>query len=92
MGFNEVKKLLIDALKNGSFQNEARDASKNLLATGDFSVDDLMDLIKKSSGSNHQSSPHHQDGNIDVHVIQARGWYIKFFFLDPDVIFISVHQ
>lgn len=25
-------------------------------------------------------------------IIQRDGWYIKFYFVDPDTVFISVHQ
>jgi hypothetical protein len=27
-----------------------------------------------------------------VHVLKRDGWYIKFFFIEPDTWFISVHQ
>lgn len=34
--------------------------------------------------------------SIDVHVFKpykdAKRWYIKFYFIDPDVVFISVHE
>jgi hypothetical protein len=36
------------------------------------------------------------DQNIDVHVIKTRHkneqWYIKWYFIEPDAVFISVHQ
>lgn len=28
---------------------------------------------------------------ITVHVLKTTGWYIKFYFLDPSTVFISVH-
>jgi hypothetical protein len=27
-----------------------------------------------------------------VHVLKRDGWYVKFFFVDPQTIFISVHR
>jgi len=93
-GFKAAKRKVIDALRNGTYQHEANRseiATKNLLSTGQVTAGDICDLIMRSKGQDHSSSPHHNDGSILVHVIQREGWYVKFYFLDPETIFISVH-
>ncbi len=94
MGFNEVKRRLIGALQNGTFQHEARAAinTKNLLQTGQVAATDICELVKRCNGTHHTQSPHHSAKEISVHVLRRDGWYIKIYFVDPDTIFISVHQ
>lgn len=94
MGFDEVKRQVIAALLAGTYQHEARGdiEVKNLLATNVVAVDVVIALLRQSRGSEHSVSPHHLVASIDVHVIRCRGWYIKFYFLEPDAWFISVHE
>lgn len=94
MGFNDVKRQVIAALMAGTYLHEARDdiPVKNLLATHAVAVDDIIAVLKQCRGQDHESSPHHQMPSIDVHVIRSSGWYIKFYFIEPDTWFISVHQ
>lgn len=94
MGFSQVKRMILDALANGTFQHEARARIdiKNLLQTGEVSPDAIAEIIKKARGHDHSTSPHHLAPSIDVHVIRHSGWYIKFYFVDPDTMFISVHR
>lgn len=33
-----------------------------------------------------------RDIDVKNHVLKRDGWYIKFFFIEPDTWFISVHQ
>ena len=91
--FNAVKKAVMLALAAGAYQHEARGDIdvKNLLATGDVSATEVMALLRKSRGTEHQCSPHHFDSSITVHVIKTGGWYLKFYFIEPDTWFISVH-
>ncbi len=93
-GFNAVRRAVLAALEAGHYQHEARDSIdvKNLLATGAVSVNEVKDVIRRSNGLNYSCSPHHRVSSVDCHLIKAGGWYIKFYFLDPDTIFISVHQ
>lgn len=79
---------------NGSYLHEARNEidSKNKLATGEISAVEVAELVKKSTGNDHSKSLHHADRSITVHVISRKGWYIKFYFIDPVTWFISVHQ
>lgn len=98
MSFNAVKKKVLDCLKKGLVQHEERNDidEKNLLAVGQVSLTDVSAIVGRSRGNQHSSSPHHLDSNIDVHVIKTKlsgkDWYIKWYFVDPDTVFISVHN
>ncbi|WP_421547193.1 hypothetical protein [Pseudomonas sp. QD4] len=53
---------------------------------------ELIEIIEQCTGRHHSSSPHHAAPQIEVHVLARRPWYIKFYFIEPDAWFISVHQ
>ena len=69
---------------------------KNLLATGEVTTDEIAEVIGRARGTDYQCSPHHLAANIDVHIIKTahRGmdWYIKWYFVEPNCVFISVHH
>lgn len=98
MGFKDIKRIAIDCLKKGAFDHEARNDInvKNLFSTGVIDTDYVISLINKTSGKEYQSSPHHQENTIDVHILcpfkDGFYWYVKFYFIEPDIIFISVHK
>ena len=94
IGFKEAKRRLLAALDSGNYQHEARSGivTKNLLQTGQVSAQTLAALVLRCSGQHHSSSPHHLIGSVEVHVFRRDGWYVKFYFIDPDTIFISVHK
>jgi hypothetical protein len=89
-----VKRAVIAALESGDYQHEARGEIevKNLLATGAISATDVIGIIKRSTGTDYQCSPLHHNSTLDCHLIKSGGWYVKFYFVDPTTIFISVHQ
>ena len=93
-GFREAKRKVLAALANGSFLHEARNEidAKNKLMTGEVSAATVAELIRGSTGNDHSRSRHHADPTITIHVISRKGWYIKFYFVDPDTWFISVHR
>lgn len=99
IGFKEARQKAIEALKNGTYQHEARaDIDvKNLLQLGSVSTQEVIDILRICGGNHHSASPHHVVDGIEVHVIKAMKsspWYIKFYFLDPEIpelMFISVH-
>ena len=93
-GFKAVKKKVLKALTEGNFQHHVRSfiEEKNLLSTGEVTVSLLIDIIKKADGTCYECSPHHQISTIDCHLIKCKLWYVKFYFLDADTFFISVHQ
>jgi hypothetical protein len=94
MGFKDAKRALLRALKNGTYQHYARNdiSAKNKLLTGEISVEAVIRIVGKCSGTNHTMSAHHADQSITVHVLKRDGWYIKFYFIDADTWFISVHK
>lgn len=94
MGFKDAKKALITALQTGNFQHQSRVniSTKNLLSTGAVTAADVLSIIGRCKGSHHSCSSHHSIKNIDVHVIEFEGWYVKFYIITPNVMFISVHQ
>ncbi len=98
MGFKTAKNQLMSCLKAGNVFHEARSNvdRKNLLLTEVVSVDDVALIIARSRGNSYSSSPHHVDKTIDVHIIKTNYagfyWYIKWYFVEPDCIFISVHH
>lgn len=94
MGFREAKAALINALRSGDFQHEVRDSIevKNLLAVGQISAEDVIDIVARCKGTDYSCSKHHMLKSIDVHVIVKNGWYIKYYIIHPDVWFISVHR
>ncbi|PYC39961.1 hypothetical protein DMX08_08040 [Pseudomonas protegens] len=93
-GFRKVRRDLINALQNGDYLHAARGSIevKNLLATGEVSVGQLIEVIGACRGPDHSCSAHHSVPGIAVHVLKKAGWYIKFYFIEPDVWFISVHR
>ena len=93
MNFTDVKSRLLQALKTGDFEHEARRniTAKNKLQTGECTTEDVIKLVERCRGNSHSQSEHDQVSGIMVHVIKAQSWYIKFYFLEPSVMFISVH-
>jgi hypothetical protein len=98
VGFKEAKVRVLNCLVSGHVLHEERGSIdiKNLLATGSVSVEEVAQIIGRSAGNNYVCTPHHFDKDIDVHVIKTRyagqHWYIKWYFLSPDSVFISFHH
>jgi len=98
MGFTEVKSKIINCLNSGNVLHEQRGSIdiKNLLSTGAVSISEVTEIIGRTRGNNYSCSTHHFDASIDVHVIKTTlsglNWYIKWYFVEPDCVFISVHN
>ena len=102
LGFSAARRRAISALSGAEIaEHEARDVlnEKNLLATGDVSPGFVVMLLKRCTGAEYSSTPHHFDRATLVHIFRpwlssARGreqWYIKLYFRKSTV-FISVHR
>ena len=93
-GFKQIKNDVITALRTGNYQHEVRSDInvKNLLSVGQVSAADVEKILSNCTSSHMTTSPHHDDSSIDVHVIVKDQWYIKFYFVNPAIFFISVHQ
>ncbi len=101
MGFNDVRARIILALGEGHFQHEERTQAegKNLLATGDISAEEIIELLRRCRGNQHQTGRHHFDSTQVIHIFKYTSpsirWYIKAYLADQDgvmAVFISVHQ
>jgi hypothetical protein len=101
MGFTETRRATIEALRDGRFEHEERDQAegKNLLATGEVSVDDVIGLLERCKGTQHESRPHHLDPEQQIDVFRPKlgtvRWYIKTYLADWDgivAVIISVHR
>lgn len=93
-GFRKVRRDLINALQSANYLHAARASIevKNLLANGEVSAGQLIEVIVACKGSDHQCSAHYSAPDLAVHVLRKAGWYIKFYFIEPDAWFISVHR
>jgi alkylhydroperoxidase family enzyme len=97
-GFKDVKARVLNCLHSGAILHAERANIdvKNLLATGEVDVENVAAIISRARGSDYECSPHHRVASVDVHIINVRyrdrNWYIKWYFLDPDSVFISVHN
>ncbi|MNK95737.1 hypothetical protein D3C87_1159860 [compost metagenome] len=98
MGLKTACFAAIQALKEGRIQAvERKDLKeKNLLKTGKVTSEEVIELLKKTSGSKYRNVPHMDDASVTVHIFEPRvrniDWHIKFYFLEPDCYFISVHH
>ncbi|MBA96175.1 MAG: hypothetical protein COB29_07855 [Sulfitobacter sp.] len=94
IGFKEAKRRAIEALRDKTYEVETRREieTKNLLYSNAVSEEEIIDVISKCRGQDHEMRPHHMVKTVDVHILRKEDWYIKFYFLDPNTIFISVHR
>jgi hypothetical protein len=101
MSFRQSQHQLVAALRAGTFEHEMRDvlSEKNLLAVGEVTVEEVIEVVSRARGGDHTESPHHWDPETTVHVyrpvIDGVRWYIKAYFLNPpggSAVFISVHR
>ena len=90
MGFKEAKHRLIEALRKREYEHEARKnaESKNQLLSKGISSESLCEIVIRCQGQDHGTSPHHSLDNVKVHILKREGWYVKFYFLEPNVTYI----
>ena len=97
MGFNDIKKKVINCVEQGKAQSTPRSDKneKNLFLTGDKSKDDVVSMLNKTKGTQYTSIHHDTVPDVEVHIFKPligdEEWYIKFYFIDPNCFFISVH-
>lgn len=96
LGLKDVRTRAIDCLKSGRIQHDTDRSGnideKNLLVTGQITVPEVIELINATKGNQFETSNHHTVVDLEVHVFKPKGWYIKCYFIEPDVFFISVHK
>ena len=94
INFKEAKRRAIEALRNKTYQVAQRREidTKNLLSNNTVSEADIIDVIEKCRGQDHEMRSHDTIKTVAVHILRKDGWYIKFYFIDPDTFFLSVHR
>lgn len=93
-GFREAKIKVLKALAEGTYLHEQRGEIdvKNWLEVGRVEPEEVAAIIGRCNGTHHACSPHHSEPRWLVHILRRDGWYIKFYFVDPSTVFISVHK
>jgi len=99
IGFKEARRRVCQALQNPStIAHEERDdqQEKNLLAAGAVTPADVLEVARAANGNDCEELAHHQAASIVVHIIrrehQGVQWYVKWYCVEPNVVFISVHH
>ena len=98
MKFSPAKRLIKEKLTSGEIQHEARKEidKKNKLSTGELTPDEVNKLLDRATFNDFDTSPHDKDASITVYIfrplVDGTRWYIKAYFIEPDVWFISVHK
>ena len=94
IGFKEAKRRVIKSIIDGSIEHEMRSNIdvKNLLYSGEVTMDEIKKLISRSRGDNYESKKHHFQDDLEIHILKAKTWYIKWYFIDPNTVFVSVHK
>ena len=81
IGFKEAKRRAIEALRDKTYDIEARREikTKNLLYSNAVSEEEIIDVISRCRGQDHEMGPHDMVKTVDVHILRKDGWYIKFY-------------
>jgi len=70
--------------------------TKNLLLMRFVGPKQVIEMLKSCSGAGYQSGLHHSISGIETHVMKPTGkyagWYLKFYFTNPETVFLSVHK
>jgi hypothetical protein len=96
LGLKDVRNRVIDSLRRGRIQHETSRSGKidekNLLVIGQITVVEVIELINATKGNQFETSIHHTVNDLEVYIFKPKGWYIKCYFIEPDIFFISVHR
>jgi hypothetical protein len=96
LGFKEEKARAIQKILEGKVYHVPREFDKNEYAQGLLSDEQVIAIIKSCKGDRYEMLPHHAIKSVAVHILKPAGkydgYYVKFYFLEPDVCFISVHR
>lgn len=98
VGFRAARRRLCEALNTPRtiiHEPRSEQPSKNLLQSGVVTPEEVFEVVRAARGHEYNESPHHQEAEIIVHVIarphQNVDWYIKWYIIEPNAVFISVH-
>lgn len=98
MGFRKAKRQVLECLSSGKILHEVRQHIdlKNLFSTGQISIDEVSLIIARAKGTEYQQAKHHTVKSVNFHILKTRycgqRWYIKWYYIEPNSVFISVHH
>ena len=87
----------MEKLASGEIQHETRReiSKKNKLLTGEVTPAQVSNFLDRSSYNDFEIDSHDKYPDITIYIfkptVEGTKWYIKAYFLEPDVWFISVH-
>ena len=94
MEFEELKSISLEALDNKLYFHEPRQAiaKKNKFKSQQVDAKFIRNKINRSKEKNYKSYPDRNFKSRTLHEIKVEGWYLKFYFEDQSLYFISVHK
>ena len=94
MKFDEIRSIVINALDSGAYNHEHRQAinKKNLLAFKIVDAKFVRNKISKSNENEHRTFYDYTFKDRIIHEFIVDRWYIKFYYENSIVTFISVHK
>lgn len=96
MSSQAAKRKLLEAMRAGRVAHESRGAQeeKNKLAVGDLSLQDATAMMGAARGPG-EYRPHEMVPGLMVWIVRPEisgvRWYVKFYFVEDEAIFISFH-
>ncbi len=98
MGFKDIRRQVLNCLLSGNILHETRQSIdvKNLFATGQISVNEVSLIIARAKGTEYEQSKHLAVSSLNIHILKTQCggqyWYIKWYYIEPNSVFISVHH
>jgi len=96
LGIKEIRQQAIEKIHEGKVYHVPREYGKNEYAKGLLSDNDVVAMLKCCRGDRYESSPHQSIPGVEVHIFKPGGkydgYYIKLYFFEPGIWFISVHK
>jgi hypothetical protein len=91
MRFAEARRKIQEKLATGEIQK------KNKLSTGELTLEQVSRFLDFATPSTFQNTEtHNDDSSIQLYIfkplVDGTRWYIKAYYIDPDIWFISVHK
>lgn len=97
MALKEAQRIFAGLLAKGAFQAEFRPdmTSKNWLAVGKLSADDVIQIIQACKEARYRTYKHLDDPRTIVHDFRSRWreqrWVVKCYLTEGSAMFISAH-
>jgi hypothetical protein len=98
MGFKDTKHKVLECLSSGNILHEIRQGIdvKNVFAKGQVTVDEVSLIIARAKGTQYELFKYFAVSSLDIHILKTRfdgqRWYIKWYYVAPNSVFVSVHH